>query len=612
MSTIDREEEVTRGEKTDVEFVAVDKSVSSGDHQDGQVADVDLQPVGLLNLSGIKSTWNAKSLAVAWGGALALSFVVAYDNNTFSSFAPYATSDFTDLSLLGLIGTIQGVISAVMQQPLGKLADVYGRFELFTACIVIVTVGQVMLTASTNINVYAAAQIFFVVGLLGLTLMLQFLAGDSSDLKNRLIISAIPIIPVAVTSWTAAPIVTAILNDTTWRWGFGIFAILFPVFSVPLLGTLWWHQRKSTKARKANGTYTPFNHWLIFQQLDPIGFIWFTGGLTLVLLPLSLASSNSSWKSAHIIIMLVIGGVSLIVFGLWEWRFAKWPLLPLALFKDRTITFGGLSNLMAYLGMYTFQSYLFAYLVVDSNLSVAAATNVLVVQPFVATFGMIGSGLILKYWGRPKWVIVAGFCVNVLGMGLTLRYRDASVHIAPLIVGQGLFGLGQGMVYTIQTAMQASVPETSMAQVTALYTTLGAVGDAFGAAISGSVWINVLPQKLLENLPAALLPQLADIEGSVGLCLSFAWGTPERVAINTSYDQTMRILLIAGLCCEAGALLLSLFMDDQNLKTLDESRDYGGVVIGKTGGLEAIKERVRGANVDTSAAAKEEDSSEVQ
>jgi hypothetical protein len=69
------------------------------------------------------------------------------------------------------------------------------RFELFSACIVVVTVGQIMLTASTNINVYAAAQIFFVVGLLGmtqtqvtlccfltlkpigLTLMLQFLAG---------------------------------------------------------------------------------------------------------------------------------------------------------------------------------------------------------------------------------------------------------------------------------------------------------------------------------------------------------------------------------------------------------------------------------------------------
>lgn len=170
---------------------------------------------------------------------------------------------------------------------------------------------------------------------------------------------------------------------------------------------------------------------------------------------------------------------------------------------------------MGYLGMYTFQAYIFSYLLVACNLSVAAATNVLIVQPFCATFATMGAGFILKYRGRPKWIIVAGFCVNVLGMGLTLRYRDASVRIAPLIVGQGLFGIGQGMVYTIQTAMQASVGEPcmlfphpntlipismihvtdnssflAMAQVTALYTTLGAVGSAFGSAISGSVWIS--------------------------------------------------------------------------------------------------------------------------
>lgn len=95
-----------------------------------------------------------------------------------------------------------------------------------------------------------------------------------------------------------------------------------------------------------------------------------------------------------------------------------------------------------------------------------------------------------------------------------------------------------------------------------------------------------------------------DIEGSVDLALGFAWGSAERVAINTSFDQTMRILLIAGTCCEAIALLLSLCMRDLNVKTLDETRDYGGMVIGKSGAAEAIKEHVRGTH-DTALGAKE-------
>jgi hypothetical protein len=158
-----------------------------------------------------------------------------------------------------------------------------------------------------------------------------------------------------------------------------------------------------------------------------------------------------------------------------------------------------------------------------------------------------------------------------------------------------------------------------MAQVTAVYSTLGAVGSAFGAAISAGVWtskeplslciyarghllttlrLDVLPQKLLQNLPSYLLPQLEDIEDSVEVALSFDWGTPERIAINLSYDQTMRILLITATACEAISLLLSLCMDDLNVKTLDETRDYGGVVIGKSGAVEAIKEQIRGARDD--------------
>lgn len=64
----------------------------------------------------------------------------------------------------------------------------------------------------------------------------------------------------------------------------------------------------------------------------------------------------------------------------------------------------------------------------------------------------------------------------------------------------------------------------------------------------------------------------------------------------------MKVLLIAGLCCEGVAVLLSLCMNDLNLKALDETRDYGGLVIGKTGAAEAIKDHVRGAPDHTPAA----------
>lgn len=114
MSAIDHayEEKGTQPEKPDIDVIPIDNSLSAGNEYGSSTETGVVTPVGLMTLSAIKSAWDVKSLVILWAGAIGVSFVVAYDQTTSSSFAPYATSSFSDLSLLGLIGTIQGVISA--------------------------------------------------------------------------------------------------------------------------------------------------------------------------------------------------------------------------------------------------------------------------------------------------------------------------------------------------------------------------------------------------------------------------------------------------------------------------------------------------------------------
>lgn len=72
-----------------------------------------------------------------------------------------------------------------------------------------------------------------------------------------------------------------------------------------------------------------------------MGLILFAAGLSLLLVPITLAETSShTWKSTHIIVMLVIGFVSLIVFVIWETKWAPWPILSMRLFKSRTVIFG--------------------------------------------------------------------------------------------------------------------------------------------------------------------------------------------------------------------------------------------------------------------------------
>ncbi|CAK7205700.1 hypothetical protein SEUCBS139899_008479 [Sporothrix eucalyptigena] len=446
-------ETVDHKEKVDIDVEDVDKGAVPADTNSVT------KPAGLADLDGIQRSWSLRTLVVIWTFALLLSFSTNLNNQTSASFTSYATSDFASASLLGTITVVQAVASSVALQPLARLADVYGRFEMFLFSVMLITIGEIMTASSKTVSVYAGAQVFWAFGYIGISLMLQILAGDSSDMYNRAIFSAIPLAPSIITCWIAGPVAAGILKST-WRWGFGMFAVMIPALSLPLLMSLYINKRKGTQLRKAEGTYVPVNHVQNFLQLDPLGLLLLAAGLSLLLIPISLASSNTStWKEGHTIAELVVGGVCLLALPLWETKFARWPVFPKTIFNNRTVVFGLLAMVVNYAGLYLLQSYLLYYEMVAADLSVNAATNLYMLIPFGGSLGQFLSGFVVKYLKRYKWVVVSGYAMIVLGMGLSYKYIDAHGHMAPLVVAQLIAGLGAGVIATTQFGIQASVSQ---------------------------------------------------------------------------------------------------------------------------------------------------------
>jgi multidrug efflux pump subunit AcrB len=70
-----------------------------------------------------------------------------------------------------------------------------------------------------------------------------------------------------------------------------------------------------------------------------------TAAFSLVLLPLSLATSQESkWRSGSIIAMLVVGILCFIAFYVWERYFAPVQYLPFHYLTDRTILGSCIAN----------------------------------------------------------------------------------------------------------------------------------------------------------------------------------------------------------------------------------------------------------------------------
>ena len=96
---------------------------------------------------------------------------------------------------------------------------------------------------------------------------------------------------------------------------------------------------------------------------------------------------------------------------------------------------------------------------IAADLSVNAATNIYMLIPFGGSVGQFGSGFLVKYVKRYKWIIVSGYAVIVLGMGLSYKYINGHGQMPQLVVSQLIMGIGAGIVATTQFGIQASVSQ---------------------------------------------------------------------------------------------------------------------------------------------------------
>jgi hypothetical protein len=211
--------------------------------------------------------------------------------------------------------------------------------------------------------------------------------------------------------------------------------------------------------------------------------------------------------------------------------------------------------------------YFGSYLLVVQGKSVAAAGHITQTFSFTATVSSIVVSLLIKYTGHYKYFVTAGSCIYLLGIGLMMAYREEGASTGSLVGCQIAVGIGGGMLNVpAQLGVQASASHGKVAAATAAFLTILEIGGAVGGAISGAIWSNTLPKKLRQYLPPDGAADPTLVFGNITMAsVDFAFGTPERIAINRAYQETMNTLLIVAVCVAAPLIPLSLLMKNYKL-----------------------------------------------
>ncbi|KAK2811126.1 hypothetical protein FQN50_002462 [Emmonsiellopsis sp. PD_5] len=543
---------------------------------------------GVKKIEAISKTWTRKSLMIAYIGIFLMAFSTSLEGQTVLSLSAYATSSFSKHSLISTVMVVQNVVNAVVKPPMAKVADVFGRFEAFCIGVFIYVLGYAQMAASSNVQTYASAQIFYSAGSTGLQILQQVFIADSSDLLNRALLASLPDLPFLVTVWIGPMIASAILRETSWRWGYGIWTIILPTAFLPLALALLLNQRKAKrlhllKPRPWKGRSFASIIKKSWYDLDVFGLLLLSAGVALILIPLTLAANaKGTWKNTSIIAMIVVGCACLIVFPLWECskRLAPHPLLSLHLLKQRTALAGCALAFFYFMAFYcSVQPYLYSYLQVVQGQSVVTAGRVTQTFSFTSTLSAIFVSFLIKATGRYRAFITGGCCIYIGGLFLMLFFNKPGISTFYTFAIQTIIGMGAGLLNVpVQLGVQASAKHQEVAAATAMFLTCLEMGGAVGSAISGAMWTGSIPKKLQLYLPAESQGEAKEIFGKLTKALSYPMGSATRIAINRAYDETFRNILTIAVCMTIPLIPLSLLMSNYRLDKMNQH--VKGEVIG--------------------------------
>jgi MFS family permease len=227
------------------------------------------------------------------------------------------------------------------------------------------------------------------------------------------------------------------------------------------------------------------------RPFDAAGAVLSGVGMFCVVFGILQAGSNNVLMT----VFLVLGAAFLVWFFLYirsRERAGKEPLLSTALFRNRTTNLALVTQNIQWLLLIGTSFVVSVFLQTVRGYS-AVKTGVIFTA---ATVGLLISSLGAERFAKrraQKTLIVAGFVITLVGIGLLLGLIRASSSIAAFVPGLFLIGFGLGGMLTPSVnVVQSSFPEELQGEISGLSRSVSNLGSSFGTAIAGTILVSVV------------------------------------------------------------------------------------------------------------------------
>lgn len=274
--------------------------------------------------------------------------------------------------------------------------------------------------------------------------VVSFIEADLVTIRNRGITEAVGGILFAV-CLAVGGLYGGGLNDTIgWKWA---FLIQVPITIVLAVGA-WFIATIPKKESDISN----------LRRLDYISGIAILFAVVLFQLGLQSGGNTHSWKSPVVLVSLPLSLVAFSTFLAWDLYFAKEPLVPIRLLRQRNLYLSSLFYLLNLMSYFTIEFYVAIYLQVLGHSTTATGLR-FIPQAFGAGASTIVAGIVIKITGKYYWLNMIVQIFAVLGAGLLLLLEVSSPSWYPFVF-LAFSGTGFGASWvTVLMAVLSSVTD---------------------------------------------------------------------------------------------------------------------------------------------------------
>ncbi|KAK1230844.1 hypothetical protein PQX77_006062 [Marasmius sp. AFHP31] len=381
-------------------------------------------------------------------------FTTLLDETMIAVALPQISSELGGGNQIAWVATSYFVTSTSFQLVCGRLSDIWSRKTVLFVLMVIFSIGNLGAAFATGFVELLVFRAIAGIGGGGIPTIAQVIVSDTVSLRDRGKYQGILGAAVALSYGVGPVIGGAIVERTTWRW---IFRLLLPLTAFSAVCCYFFMPLKPVEG-----------NWRVkLRRIDILGSFLVLGSSMLIVMALTWGGSSYPWDNAHVLATGCIGIILGIAFIVWEGKWPKYPLLPLYIFRQRIVIGAAVTHFInGYLTMvqvfYIPSFYQLAYGYSPTK-SAAFMLTLTVMQTFMSSF----SGLVISWTGRYRELILTGWAVWAVGLGL-FSTLDENSSVARQ-VGYSLlagFGVGQTLQPSL-VAVQGAVERKDMAVVTA-------------------------------------------------------------------------------------------------------------------------------------------------